>query len=50
MVAVKVIRATLVSPELRQRFTMERQILASLQHPGIVTSWTGDDPAGHAHW
>ncbi len=50
VVAVKVVRATLVSPELRQRFTMERQILASLQHPSIVTLLDGGTtPAGHAY-
>ena len=45
VVAVKVVRATLVSPELRQRFTMERQILASLQHPSIVTLLDGGTTA-----
>lgn len=50
VVAVKVVRATLVSPELRQRFTMERQILASLQHPSIVTLLDGGTTAaGHAY-
>jgi eukaryotic-like serine/threonine-protein kinase len=50
VVAVKVVRATLVSPELRQRFTVERQILASLQHPSIVTLLDGGTtPAGHAY-
>jgi non-specific serine/threonine protein kinase/serine/threonine-protein kinase len=50
VVAVKVVRATLVSSELRQRFTLERQILASLQHPSIVTLLDGGTtPAGHAY-
>lgn len=50
VVAVKVVRSTLVSPDLRQRMTTERQILASLQHPSIVTLLDGGTtPAGHTY-
>ena len=34
-VAIKVVRATLASPDLRDRFRTERQILARLDHPNI---------------
>ena len=35
-VAVKLIRAELVSGELRRRFDIERRILASLEHPNVA--------------
>ena len=35
-VAVKLIRAELVSGELRRRFDSERRILASLDHPNVA--------------
>lgn len=35
-VAVKLIRAELVSAELRRRFDSERRILASLEHPNVA--------------
>jgi non-specific serine/threonine protein kinase/serine/threonine-protein kinase len=48
--AVKVIRGTLITAELRQRFTIERQILASLKHPNIVTLLDGGTtPGGHGY-
>jgi eukaryotic-like serine/threonine-protein kinase len=40
-VAVKVMRATLGPEDLRRRFHVERQILASLRHPNIVTLLDG---------
>jgi tetratricopeptide (TPR) repeat protein len=48
--AVKVIRGTLITAELRQRLTIERQVLASLQHPNIVTLLDGGTtPGGHGY-
>ncbi len=44
--AVKVIRGTLITAELRHRFAIERQILASLQHPNIVTLLDGGTTQG----
>jgi serine/threonine protein kinase len=41
-VAVKLIDAALRSPDVSRRFRAERQILAALQHPHIVTSSTAD--------
>ena len=35
-VAIKLIRAELVSTQLRRRFDSERRILASLEHPNIA--------------
>jgi serine/threonine-protein kinase len=40
-VAVKLIDAALRSPEVSRRFRAERQILAALQHPNIVTLLDG---------
>jgi len=48
--AVKVIRGTLITAERRQRLTIERQVLASLQHPNIVTLLDGGTtPGGHGY-
>ena len=35
-VAIKIVRSDLTSPAILQRFRMERQILANLEHPGIA--------------
>ena len=35
-VAIKCLKASLAGPELERRFSRERQILASLEHPGIA--------------
>ncbi len=51
MVALKVIRAGYLSPELMRRFGQESQVLARLQHPGIAQVYeagTADDGQGHA--
>ena len=40
-VAVKVMRSTIVDVDLLHRFKVERQILASLRHPNIVTLLDG---------
>ena len=40
-VALKVIRQGLDSPEIVSRFNIERQILASLEHPGIASLLDG---------
>ena len=49
-VAVKVVRSTSVAPELFRRFRSERQILASLRHPHIVTLLDGGvSAAGFAY-
>ena len=40
-VAIKIMRSTLVDVELLRRFKVERQVLASLQHPNIVTLLDG---------
>ncbi len=39
--AIKVIQGSLVTDEMRARFVSERQILASLQHPGIANLLDG---------
>ena len=41
-VALKIVRAGLGSPEVLRRFEQERQILASLSHPGIARLLDGD--------
>jgi eukaryotic-like serine/threonine-protein kinase len=41
LVAVKVLRSDLESPEARQRFLVERQILARLEHPNIARLYDG---------
>lgn len=41
LVAVKVLRSDLESPEARQRFMVERQILARLEHPNIARLYDG---------
>ena len=41
-VAIKMLRSGEDSAEILQRFRMERQTLAKLDHPNIVTSSTGD--------
>ncbi len=49
-VAIKVIRSGRVTPEAVQRFRVERQILASLQHPDIATLLDGGvTPAGEPY-
>jgi serine/threonine protein kinase/tetratricopeptide (TPR) repeat protein len=49
-VALKVTRTALVDPEVARRFRIERQILASLQHPHIVTLLDGGTlPDGRAY-
>jgi non-specific serine/threonine protein kinase/serine/threonine-protein kinase len=35
--AIKVVQGSIVSPEMRIRFLAERQILATLQHPGVAS-------------
>lgn len=47
IVALKVIKAGLVSPELSRRFRQETQALARLQHPGIAQIYeAGEDDSG----
>ncbi|MDX1440043.1 MAG: serine/threonine-protein kinase, partial [Rubricoccaceae bacterium] len=41
-VALKIVRGGLHSPEILRRFKQERQILASLSHPGIARLLDGD--------
>ncbi len=41
-VAIKSIRRDHVHPDLRRRFLVERQILASLQHPNVAEFYDGD--------
>ncbi len=49
-VAIKVMRSSNVDAELFRRFKVERQILASLRHPNIVTLLDGGTtPAGPAY-
>jgi non-specific serine/threonine protein kinase/serine/threonine-protein kinase len=49
-VAIKVTRATVANRDLARRFEAERQILASLRHPHIVTLIDGGTtPSGHAY-
>ena len=40
-VAIKVVQGALASDEMRMRFLAERQILATLQHPGIASLLDG---------
>ena len=42
-VAVKIIRRGRLSPELRRRFSEEREILATLQHPNIAQLFDGGE-------
>lgn len=42
MVAVKIVRSASFSPELRQRFDYEAQVLARLQHPNIAQLYEAD--------
>ena len=49
-VAIKVMRSSLFDRDAARRFSAERQILASLQHPQIVTLLDGGvTPAGDAY-
>ncbi len=46
-VALKVVRASVLSPTHRRRFELEAQLLARLQHPGIATIYeTGSADTG----
>ena len=47
-VAIKLIAGVLPTPEALQRFARERQILASLQHPGIARVLDGGSSEGTA--
>jgi eukaryotic-like serine/threonine-protein kinase len=46
-VALKIIRAELISDQIRQRFANERQILASLEHPNIARLIDGGTTSGN---
>jgi len=49
-VAAKVMRSAIVDPDSKNRFKVERQILASLRHPNIVTLLDGGTTsAGQAY-
>jgi serine/threonine protein kinase len=49
-VAIKVTRSAMLDPEIARRVRIERQILASLQHPHIVTLLDGGTlPDGRAY-
>ena len=49
-VAAKVMRSAIVDADSKHRFKVERQILASLRHPNIVTLLDGGTtPAGQAY-
>ncbi|MEM8993680.1 MAG: serine/threonine-protein kinase, partial [Acidobacteriota bacterium] len=48
-VAVKWLRPELVSPELRRRFRLERQVLATLEHPYIARILDGGTHEGSAY-